>query len=240
MEKKKIIMIAISAILCLSVGIGIFQAVNGNNAAKETERVSSVSDSTASNAESPSFQTEPESTLPEENSNITEKNHSDEKNNNSQSGKASSSSDEITSRQESARQPQQETPADQPKEPESFDVSISITCHNAVRYNEMHDDAEPDIPQSGYILSNTSHTAAKGDTVFDVLSSVCAENDITIVHQRKTYIQSIGGLSEKDCGGASGWMFRVNGVAPNKSVGKYVLSEGDVIEFYYVTSPSDK
>ena len=55
----------------------------------------------------------------------------------------------------------------------------------------------------------------------------------------KSYIVSIGGLSEKDCGGSSGWLYTVNGVKPMMSASKYVLKDGDTVEWYYVTSPTD-
>ena len=58
-------------------------------------------------------------------------------------------------------------------------------------------------------------------------------------YQDKYYIQGIGGLKEKECGGGSGWMYRVNGVAPNKAAMKYYLEDGDVVEWYYVTNSTD-
>ena len=35
-------------------------------------------------------------------------------------------------------------------------------------------------------------------------------------------------------GGKSGWMYSVNGSAPNVSCGKYVLKDGDTVSWYYV------
>lgn len=238
MKKRRIVIIAISAVLCLSVGICVFQAAKANKDVKETESISSVSALSEQDAESTSSQESreadaaAENTSAGENSKATEKT---EKNNNPKGGEGSpSNSVKTTSRQENNNQPeQQETLAQEQKEPETFKVSISITCHNAVSYGA-------DVPQSGYILTSTSCTVTEGDTVFDVLSAACAENDISLKYQRKTYIQGIGGLNEKDCGDGSGWMYRVNGSAPNKAASKYVLSKGDVIEWYYVTSPSDK
>ncbi|MDE6659675.1 MAG: DUF4430 domain-containing protein, partial [Eubacterium sp.] len=46
-------------------------------------------------------------------------------------------------------------------------------------------------------------------------------------------------LGEKDCGNGSGWIYKVNGVKPMMSASKYVLKNGDVVEWYYVTSPTD-
>lgn len=50
-----------------------------------------------------------------------------------------------------------------------------------------------------------------------------------------TYVAAIGGLAEKEHGGTSGWMYSVNGVAPNTACSNYVLSNGDRVVWYYVT-----
>lgn len=49
-----------------------------------------------------------------------------------------------------------------------------------------------------------------------------------------TYVRAINGLAEKDHGPLSGWMYKVNGVAPNISAGGYKLKKGDQIVWYYV------
>ena len=49
-----------------------------------------------------------------------------------------------------------------------------------------------------------------------------------------TYVRSINGLYEKDHGPLSGWMYKVNGVAPNVSAASYHLKKGDQVVWYYV------
>lgn len=49
-----------------------------------------------------------------------------------------------------------------------------------------------------------------------------------------TYVRAINGLAEKDHGPLSGWMYKVNGVAPNISAGGYKLKKGDQVVWYYV------
>ena len=48
-----------------------------------------------------------------------------------------------------------------------------------------------------------------------------------------TYVSSINGLAEFDCGSGSGWMYSVDGVYPNKACGKYTLSGGERIVWVY-------
>lgn len=115
-------------------------------------------------------------------------------------------------------------------EKKTIKVTISISCEKALDYGK-------DVPK--YFLSPCEYTAKQGDTAFDVLEAAAKENGITLKYQNKSYIQAINGLAEKDCGGGSGWTYRINGEKPLKSAAKYELSDGDVIEWYYALSPSD-
>ncbi len=114
--------------------------------------------------------------------------------------------------------------------PQKITVTVSINCENAVNYGF---DIAP------YLLSNEAYTAEQGATAFDALKALCDENGISLKHQRKTYIQGIGGLNEKDCGGSSGWTYRVNGELIKKPASSYTLQNGDVIEWRYVTNENE-
>ena len=52
-----------------------------------------------------------------------------------------------------------------------------------------------------------------------------------------TYIRGIDGISERDFGALSGWVFRVNGEYPNVSCADFALSPGDTVEWIYTTEP---
>ena len=47
------------------------------------------------------------------------------------------------------------------------------------------------------------------------------------------YIEGIANLYEFDCGELSGWMYRVNGWFPNYGCSRYVLQDGDTVEWLY-------
>jgi hypothetical protein len=47
------------------------------------------------------------------------------------------------------------------------------------------------------------------------------------------YIEGINNLYEFDAGELSGWMYKVNGWFPNYGSSRYVLKDGDVIEWVY-------
>lgn len=117
-------------------------------------------------------------------------------------------------------------------EKQSITVTVSISCEKAFEYGK-------DVPENGYFLAPCEYTAEQGDTAFDVLEAVAKENGITLKYQNKSYIQAINGLSERDCGGGSGWTYRVNGEKPPISAAKYELTDGDIIEWYYTLSPNE-
>lgn len=84
------------------------------------------------------------------------------------------------------------------------------------------------------VSSGGTFTFNKGATAYDAL---CALGLSVNAHGSSygTYVAAIGGLAEKEHGGASGWMYSVNGVTPNTACSNYVLSNGDRVVWYYVT-----
>lgn len=84
------------------------------------------------------------------------------------------------------------------------------------------------------VSSSGTFTFNEGATAYDAL---CALGLSVNAHGSSygTYVAAIGGLAEKEHGGTSGWMYSVNGVAPNTACSNYVLSNGDRVVWYYVT-----
>ncbi len=84
------------------------------------------------------------------------------------------------------------------------------------------------------VSSGGTFTFNEGATVYDAL---CALGLSVNAHGSSygTYVAAIGGLAEKEHGGTSGWMYSVNGVAPNTACSNYVLHNGDSVVWYYVT-----
>ena len=83
-------------------------------------------------------------------------------------------------------------------------------------------------------VSGSAHpTVTKGATAYDALCATGLSVS-TKSSQYGLYVSAIGGLAEFEYGGKSGWMYSVNGSAPNASCGKYVLKDGDTVSWYYV------
>ena len=80
----------------------------------------------------------------------------------------------------------------------------------------------------GSVSYSAVMTLDKGATVYDALAAS------GISHSGDSYISAIGGLSEKQFGGQSGWKYYVNGSAPNKSCVDYTLQDGDRVQWVYV------
>lgn len=114
-------------------------------------------------------------------------------------------------------------------------VTVFCSCKNAVDYGIR--DKKDYVPSDGIIL-NTTVTLKKGSSALDAIKEACLKGNAEI-DENRGYIRGIGGLYEKDCGGASGWMYSVNGTFPNVSSDKYALSSDDRIEFHYTVKYGD-
>lgn len=80
----------------------------------------------------------------------------------------------------------------------------------------------------GSVSYSADMTLDEGSTVYDALAAS------GIQFSGQSYISEIGGLGEKLFGSQSGWKYYVNGSAPGKSCNKYVLKNGDIVQWKYV------
>lgn len=93
------------------------------------------------------------------------------------------------------------------------------------------------VADNGTILPATTVEIKDGDTVLDVLIKITREKKIPMSFRGGTgataYIEGINNLFEFDKGQGSGWMYRVNGIFPNRGAGVIPLLNGDRIEWLY-------
>ena len=234
------------------------QGIKGSDAKENTSSIASQnSGSSAEGSFSSSVFSDNESEASTENSrasqnseskkttNNIDKNNNSVKNIRSKTEKSTAASSakqtagKTSAKQQSTAKPAVGTTAKQNSttaavtKPQNVTVSFCINCKNALSYGA-------DVPSGGYLVADTQCTVKEGATAFDVLEEMCQKNGLELRYQSKTYIQSIGGLAEKDCGPASGWMYKVNGKNPNKPATRCELKNGDKIEWYYVTSSTDR
>lgn len=122
--------------------------------------------------------------------------------------------------------------------------TITVECKNIHKHmSQLKSGHERFVPNDGYIIHAESHTVARGSTAYDVLKLACNAHGIRLTARNTSYgvyVVGINNLDEKDCGGASGWMYKVNGTAPMTSCGKYKMDSGDNLVFYYVCTGADR
>ncbi len=91
---------------------------------------------------------------------------------------------------------------------------------------------------AGIIVPPCAVGIGEGSTVLSVTEEAARRAKIVIdIDAAGTYIRSINGISERDFGALSGWVFRVNGEYPNISCADLTLSPGDTVEWIYTTEP---
>lgn len=231
MKKKQLIIITAAVLAVLVVA---FAVLASNSTVKQAKRLAPESTTVTTVAQQTSAQTETQTNETEIQQTTSAENKNDKEN----------KKDNTTQKQQAETQkPAQTENTERETEKQSVTVTIEVTCKNALSYVSTDPNGEElnlNLPKSGYIIETENLTLKNGATVFDALSSACSSNGVSLKYQSKAYIQSIGGLAEKDCGGSSGWMYRVNGESPMKAASKYTLSDGDRIEWYYVTNSSDR
>lgn len=126
---------------------------------------------------------------------------------------------------------------------DSESVKISIRADTILdNWDKLTPELRSDkyVPNDGVIVKETEYVLRPGDTVFDILHRTVRHHRIQMEFQgadlnmyNSVYIQGINYIYEFSCGPLSGWMYAVNGEFPNYGVSKYVVKDGDLIEFQY-------
>ncbi len=133
-----------------------------------------------------------------------------------------------------------------PVEPEDVTISdTAYTCTLTVRCDTLLDNLEyldPEkvelVPADGVIFPETTVTFYEGESVFNLLqremkkAKIHMEAESTPIYN-SAYIEGIQNLYEFDCGELSGWVYKVNGWSPNYGCSRYLLQEGDQVEWLY-------
>jgi hypothetical protein len=128
---------------------------------------------------------------------------------------------------------------------ESQNVSIAAACTLSVRCTTILDNLDrfdqskqQILPSDGVIFPAARVTFHPGESVLDVLQREMKQAAIhleftSVPVYNSSYIEGIGNIYELDCGELSGWVYKVNGQAPNYGCSRYQLQDGDVVEFVY-------
>ncbi|MBQ7668095.1 MAG: DUF4430 domain-containing protein [Clostridia bacterium] len=124
------------------------------------------------------------------------------------------------------------------KEP-TLTCTISINCSTILEnIDNFNKDKLEVLPSDGVIYEEQEVKFYEGESVFDVLKRETKNNQIHFEFSvtpiyNSVYIEGINNIYEFDCGDLSGWMYKVNGVAPNVSCSEYKLNDNDTVEVLY-------
>ena len=93
----------------------------------------------------------------------------------------------------------------------------------------------------GYVIQPSSIDLQAGDTAWSVLKRELDTRGIDYLYKwdpnySSIYVQSIAGDGEFDHGTGSGWKYNVNGIYPGYGADKYILNNGDIVQWRYTTN----
>lgn len=116
--------------------------------------------------------------------------------------------------------------------------SISVNCGAALKNSALAPEKAALLPSDGIVYASESAVFKDGETVFDVLKRELTQSKIHLEFSGtpgygSMYVEGINNLYEYDCGELSGWTYKVNGEFPKVGCSKYVLKQGDKIEWIY-------
>ena len=122
--------------------------------------------------------------------------------------------------------------------PESVKITVAVSILGDEKHGAV--DEPHGLARGGLTAwaEDTSVEADTAETVWDVLQRVAKSKDIELdafySEQYGTYyIRGVNGLSEKDNGENSGWMYTVNGKHPEVGVSARFVNENDQIILHY-------
>ena len=133
-----------------------------------------------------------------------------------------------------------------PVEPKDIEVTevelkckLSVSCEMILNnWDKLNPDKHELIPADGIIFPLTEVTFYEGETVFNVLQREMKKNKLHLEFvntplNNSYYIEGINNIYEYDCGELSGWTFKVNGWFSEYGCSRFLLKDGDVIEWVY-------
>lgn len=121
----------------------------------------------------------------------------------------------------------------------TYSCYMTISCANILdNMNDLTAGKESLVPKDGVIYSRRKVSFNPGESVFDILQRETRKNRIHMEYRstpmyNSAYIEGIHNLYEFDCGPRSGWMYCVNGWYPNYGCSRYVVQNGDEIQWNY-------
>ena len=155
---------------------------------------------------------------------------------------------EVLSVEKNTEQPYKEEKAEEnslyeerseAKEAEELTCTLSVRCDTILSNPVLLNSEKINlVPEDGVIFSEKTVVFYEGESVFNVLLREMKKNKIHLEFvnapmYNSAYIEGINNIYEFDCGELSGWMYKVNGYFPNYGCSRYLIKNGDKVEWVY-------
>ena len=108
-------------------------------------------------------------------------------------------------------------------------IRVTVDCSAAL-------DGGYTVPGDKAQMLDAQLDLQEGDTALSTLQDACKDAGLDVTLGDGSYVQGIGGLSEKDCGPTSGWTYTVNGEMVMASAAQCELKAGDEVQWTYILS----
>lgn len=127
-------------------------------------------------------------------------------------------------------------------------VSVSVRVDTLLKeenYELLPDglQSEKYVPRNGAILNDVKVKIEDGDTAWTVTRKALQMNDVHVDYTGATetkygsiYVKGIQHIYERQAGSLSGWMYAINGKAPNVGVSSYKVKKNDQISWQYTVN----
>ena len=241
-KTKRIVILFITISFVFIGGFSIYNGVTGNYKTNQVAQVDITKNKKEKNTKETKKEETQESTDqtqetdPTQSDSQTSTQSTDETktNNENKSNSKSSSTTQINGKSSSVAHSQSSTNQSQTNSGQSSNKQSQNSSSNT---NQQPNTEKINISIQVIGMGNTMMSGTlnvdKNSNALSVLKTIAAKNGKEVAGS-DYYVSGIGGLYEKQHGPMSGWMYSVNGVAPNKAAIKYDLNDGDQVVWYYV------
>lgn len=241
-KTKRIVILFITISFVFIGGFSIYNGVTGNYKTNQVAQVDITKNKKEKNTKETKKEETQESTDqtqetdPTQSDSQTSTQSTDETktNNENKSNSKSSSTTQINGKSSSVAHSQSSTNQSQTNSGQSSNNQSQNSSSNTNQQpNTEKINVRIQVIGMGNTMMSGTLNVDKNSNALSVLKTLAAKNGKEVAGS-DYYVSGIGGLYEKQHGPMSGWMYSVNGVAPNKAAIKYDLNDGDQVVWYYV------
>lgn len=241
-KTKRIVILFITISFVFIGGFSIYNGVTGNYKTNQVAQVDITKNKKEKNTKETKKEETQESTDqtqetdPTQSDSQTSTQSTDETktNNENKSNSKSSSTTQINGKSSSVAHSQSSTNQSQTNSGQSSNNQSQNSSSNTNQQpNTEKINVSIQVIGMGNTMMSGTLNVDKNSNALSVLKTLAAKNGKEVAGS-DYYVSGIGGLYEKQHGPMSGWMYSVNGIAPNKAAIKYDLNDGDQVVWYYV------